>query len=82
MSVWPPQACNYKGEWREVSPALFSRFEKSASILAKNALIAVIYGLNFSLKVQFLRVSRRKNRRFFPPGPFFFALYVIAYAMP
>ena len=41
--------------------------------------IVVIYVLNFSFKMQFLRVSRRKNRRFFPAGPFFLALYMITY---
>ena len=51
---------------RQVSPALSQNFEKSALILRKNALIAVICGLNFSFKVQFLRVSKRKNQRFFP----------------
>ena len=35
--------------------------EKSVLILGKNALIWVIHGLNFSFKMEFLRVSRRKN---------------------
>ena len=39
----------------------------------------VIYALNFSFKMQFLRVSRRKNRIFLPAGPFFLLLYMIAY---
>ena len=55
------------------------KLEKSALILGKNALIAVIYGVNFSFKMQFLRVFRRKNRRFFPAWPFFFVLYMIFY---
>ena len=38
--------------------------------LEKNALIVVIYGYNFSFKMNFLRVSRKKNRRFFPCGAF------------
>ena len=37
--------------------------EKSALILEKNTLLAVIYGLDFSFKGQFLRVSSRKNRK-------------------
>ena len=45
----------------------------------KNALIVAIYGLNFSFKMQFLRVSRRKNRRFFPAGSSFLLLYMIVY---
>ena len=39
---------------------------RSALNLRKNALIAGTYELIFSFKVQFLRVYRRKNRRFFP----------------
>ena len=31
----------------------------------------VIYGLNFLFKMQFLRASRTKNRRFCSVGPFF-----------
>ena len=40
--------------------------EKSALIWRKNALIVVIYAYNFSFKMNFLRVSRKKTRRFFP----------------
>ena len=54
----------------KVSPGLFRKLERGALILGENVLIAVIYGLNFSFKVQFLRVSRRKNQRFFLAGPF------------
>ena len=43
------------------------------------SLIAVIYGLNFSFKGQFLRISRRKNRRFFKVGLLFFVLLMIFY---
>ena len=50
-----------RGGRGEVSPALFRNLEKSALILGKNALITVIYGLNFSFKMQLLRVSGRKN---------------------
>ena len=45
----------------ETSPVLFRKLEKYALILTKNLLPTVIYGLNFSFKVQFLRVSRRKT---------------------
>ena len=65
--------------WGAGFPYPFSKIEKSALILGKNFLIVVIYGLNFSFKMQFLRVSRRKNRRFFPAWPFFFVLYMIDY---
>ena len=42
----------------EVSPALVWKLGKSTLMLEKkNALIAVIYGLSFSIKVQFLKVS-------------------------
>ena len=51
----------------------FSEIGKSVLILGKN-LIVIIYGLNFLFKEQFLGVSKRKNRRHFPAGPFFFAL--------
>ena len=50
-----------RGERGDVSPALFRNLEKIALILGKNALITVIYGLNFSFKMQLLRVSGRKN---------------------
>ena len=61
-------------------PCIFSEFgKKYPNFEKKNTLIAVIYELNFSFKVQFLRVSRRKNRRFIPVGPLFFVLYMIVY---
>ena len=47
--------------------------------MLKNALIILTYGWNFSFKGKFLRVARVKNRRFFPAGPFFFALQMIMY---
>ena len=62
---------------KEVSPALFWKLEKIALILGNNALIAVIYGLNFSFKVQFLKGSRRKKN--FLARPSFFLLYMIIY---
>ena len=66
----------------EVYPALFQKLKKSALNLEKIAcghcgLIVAIYELNFLFKMQFSRVSRRKNRRFFPAGPFFLVLYLI-----
>ena len=66
----------------EISLALFRKLEKSVLILGKNALIVVFYGLNFLFKVQFLRVSRRKNCRFFPAGLFAFVLQIIFYQSP
>ena len=36
----------------------------------------VIYGLNFSFKMQFLTVSRRKSQEFFPKAPFYLSEYV------
>ena len=36
----------------------------------KNVLIVVIYGFNFSFKMQFLRVSRRKKTEIFRCGGF------------
>ena len=61
--------CCHRGVTRGVegmtdSPALFQKLEKSALISGENVLIAVIYELNFLFKVQFLRVSRKKNRDF------------------
>ena len=49
----------------EVSPALFQKLGKSALILRKNALIAVIPGLNFLFKVQFLKIPGEKTRDFY-----------------
>lgn len=45
-------------------PCLFRKLEKRALILGKYTLIGVIYRLNFSFTVKFLRVSRRKNKDF------------------
>ena len=68
-----------KGRFRggglgEVSPALFPELAKSALALEKNDLIVVIYELNFSFKMQFLGISRRKNEWFLPVWPFFLVL--------
>ena len=60
-------------------PCPFLKIEKKCPNFGKNAQIVVIYGLNLSFKMQFLRVSRRKNRRFFPAGPFFLVLYMSVY---
>ena len=67
--------------WEEgkVYPALFQKLEKNTLFLEKITLIVVIYGLNFSFKIQFLRVSRRKNQRFLPAGLFFLELYMIVH---
>ena len=48
-----------------LSPGLFRKLKKSAPILEKNDLIAVIYGLNFSFKMQFWRDFKGKILRFF-----------------
>ena len=71
-----PQARSQRGGRGEISPALFQKLEKSALILGKNALIIVIYGLNLSFKMQFLRVFRRKIRICFPTETFFLMLYM------
>ena len=63
-----------RGRGRSPLP-LFKNWKKGALILRTNALIVVIYGLEFSFKMQFLRVFRRKNRT----DPFFLVLYMIAY---
>ena len=42
----------------------FQKLENNAAIFGKNALIVVIYGLNLSFKMQFLSVSRKKNKTF------------------
>ena len=54
-----------EGEVGEVSPALSWKLEKSVLILRKSVLILVIFGLNFSFKMQFLSLPRRKNLKFF-----------------
>ena len=54
-----------EGEVGEVSPALSWKLGKSALILRKSVLILVIFGLNFSFKMQFLSLSSRKNLKFF-----------------
>ena len=54
--------------WRGNHCHTTSKLEKIALISRKNALIVVIYGLNLSFKMQFLRVSSSKNDRFFLRG--------------
>ena len=66
-----------RGVRGEVSPALFENWKKNPLHQRKNALIVVIYGYNFSIKMKFLRVSRGKD--FFPAGPFFLVLQVNVY---
>ena len=56
----------------------FSNIEKKCPNLGENAMTVVIYGLNISFITQ-LQVSRRKNWRFFPTGPFFLVLYMTVY---
>ena len=53
------------GRGAGVSLALFKNWKKSVLIWRKK-----YPDLNFSFKVKFLRVSRRKNRRIFPYGVF------------
>ena len=53
-----------RGGMGEVSPALFQKLGKISLTLGKNTLITVIRVLNFSFKVQFKRVSRKKTWRF------------------
>ena len=47
-----------------VSPAFFQKLGKNTQVFGKNALIVVIYGLNFSLNVQYLSASREKTGYF------------------
>ena len=42
-------------------PCPFSKIRKSAPIFGKNALIVIIYGLDLSFKMQFLRVPGEKT---------------------
>ena len=72
------QARNYGGKG-EGLPCPFSKIGKSNLIFGKDALILVIYGLHFSFKMQFLRVSRRKKQRFFLAKLFFLVFYTIVY---
>ena len=58
------------GKVGEVSPALFQKLEKSALICGKKRPDCGHLRVKLSFKMQFLRVSRRKNRRFFPCGTF------------
>ena len=54
----------------EVSSALFEKLEKSALICGKKSRDCGHLWVKFSFKMQFLRVSREKNRRFFACGAF------------
>ena len=54
----------------EVSPALFQKLGKSALICGKKCPECGHLWVKFSFKMQFLRVSRRKIRIFFPCGAF------------
>ena len=56
----------------------FGNFVKRALIWEK---MPVVYGLDFSFKMQLLRVSRR-NRKFFYAGSLFCVLQMIVYGSP
>ena len=66
------------GGGRSLLP-FFENLKKCPNFFGGNALIEVIYGLNFSFKMQFSRVSKRKTQKFFPAGPFFLGLKMIFY---
>ena len=55
-----------RGGEGEVSPALFQKLEKSPLICGKKCSDCGHLWVKFSFKMHILRVSRRKNRRFFP----------------
>ena len=55
------QGPNQRGEGGESLPCPFSKIGRKCPNLGKYALIVVIYGLNFSFKMQFFRVSRKKD---------------------
>ena len=59
-------------------PCPFLEIGKMCTKFGKKSLVAVIYELNFSFQVQFFSIAifSRKNRRFFPAGPFFFVLFI------
>ena len=60
-------------------PYPFSKLEKRALILGKNAMIVVIYGLNFSFKMKFYGGLHEEKLEIFPCGSFFLVLYIIDY---
>ena len=68
------QARNQRGRGREVSPALFQKFEKNALICGKKCPDCGHLWVKFSFKMQFLSVSQQKNRRFLPCGAFLFCV--------
>ena len=57
----------------------FKNWKKVPQFSEKNILIVVIYGINFSFKIQFLEVSRRNNWEFLPMVAFFLVPYMIPY---
>ena len=59
-----------RGGGGEDSPAISWKLEKSALIWRKNALIVVIYGWNFSFKMNLFWDSWQKYGRFFACGAF------------
>ena len=74
--AWQYRRVTRGGRGREVSPALFHKLEKSALICGKKCpdcchqWVKFSFKMQFSSKMQFLRVSRRKKRRFFTGGAF------------
>ena len=61
--TWPLGRVNKKAE-KFSSWIFFFKIGKKCPILWKNTVPVVTYGLNFLFKMQFLRVSRRKNGDF------------------
>ena len=73
------QVRNQMGEGEGGLPCSFSKIGKKCSNLEKNSVIVAIYGYNFSFKMRYLSVSRRKTHNFFPAEPFFLVLQVNVY---
>ena len=65
-----------RGRGRRSSLPFFKNLKRAPSFLEKNTMIVANYGLNFSFKIQFLTVSRRKKPNIFFVGPFFLVLYM------
>ena len=74
MSTWFRRVTR-GGRGAEVSPAPFQKLEKSAIICGKKCPDWGHLKVKFSFKMQFLRVSRWKNRRFFPCRAFLSDVY-------
>ena len=69
---------NYTGTWLERKGedllSSFSKIGKKCPNFAKKCPSYINYVLNFSFKILFLRISKRKNPKFFPTRPFFLML--------